>query len=80
MPNLGYRRHPRTLTDGIVEREVRKGGIFRITRDQHSFTQGPGGVDLVSRVKGGQEHNILVPRTDSIPQTEGPERVVWRRR
>ncbi|KKQ98215.1 MAG: hypothetical protein UT24_C0014G0029 [Candidatus Woesebacteria bacterium GW2011_GWB1_39_12] len=73
-------RYPRTLTDSVVEEEIPKGGTFRIVRDQHSHTQGAGGVDVVSRVSGGVEHNTIVPRTDSIPPTEGAEMTIWRRR
>lgn len=73
-------KYPRTLTDEIVEREIPKSGDFRIVRDQCSATQGPGGVDIVSRRKDGAEHNIIVPRTDSLPETEGPEENIWRRK
>jgi hypothetical protein len=73
-------KYSRTLTDEIVEREVPKGGEFKIRRDQDSLTQGPGGVDLVSRVSGGVEYMTLVPRTDSVPQTEVPEANIWSRR
>lgn len=73
-------KYPRTLTNSVVEREVAKGGEFRIARDKDSLTQGPGGVDVVSRVSGGKEYNTIVPRTDSIPPVEGPEQVIWRRR
>lgn len=71
---------PRTITDEVVEKKVPKGGKFNILRDQHSFTQGPGGVDIVSRRSGGKLNMVFVPRTDSLPQVEGPEEVVWRRR
>ena len=73
-------KHPRTLTDGIVERLVSKGGEFSIVRDQYSHTQGPGGVDVISVTRGGREMEaVIVPRTDSIPQREGPEKTLWRR-
>ena len=73
-------KYPRTLTDSVVEEQVPMGGEFRIVRDQCSYTQGAGGVDVVIRENGGVVHNTIVPRTDSIPQTEGPEMTIWRRR
>jgi hypothetical protein len=70
----------RTLTDDVVEREVLKGGTFRIIREQDSLTQGPGGVDFVIRTNRGKDNITVVPQTDSIPRVEGPEEIVWKRR
>ena len=78
---MGNPRYPRTLTDEIVECLVPMGGEFNILRDQHFPTQGPGGVDVVRVTRGSKESEvIIVPRTDSIPPTEGPEQVIWHRR
>jgi len=73
-------KHPRSLTDKVVEDLVPCGGKFIIRRDQYSETQGPGGVDTVVATRSGWPIKYLVPRTDSIPQTEGPEKIVWQRK
>jgi len=74
-----FNNRPHDLTDETVERLVPQGGVFRIARDQCSETQGPGGFDVVIVTKNGVQKNTIVPKTDSFPQTEGPDVVVWKR-
>jgi hypothetical protein len=75
-----FNKRPNDLTDKIVEQLVRGGGEFRIARGQYSETQGPGGVDIVIVQNDKGRKNVLIPTTDSVPQTEGPEQVVWSRK
>lgn len=73
-------KRPQDLTDKIVEDLSPQGGEFNVRRDQDSFTQGPGGIDLLTVTVNGSRRVIAVPKTDSIPQTEGPELALWRRK
>ncbi len=79
MENLFKKRH-KDLTDGVVEGLVPQGGIFRIARDQDSLTQEPGGVNVVHVERRDSSVNVIVPNTDSLPQTEGADVIIWKRK